>query len=303
MDNLLDIKALSRNKDLPFIAKTLAQGFLHGTHASIQRGVGIEFSQYRAYEPGDELAKIDWKLFARTDKYFVREAERESDTNIWFTLDCSASMAHSNQSKQTKVQQRSKLYFAKVLSATIGYIAQQQGDNLGCLALSSTSANFLPALSGYKHWQKLLLTLHAMEPSAHFPHYQQVYAQLQSVRRSGIVFVFSDFYQETSEVFQLIEQLVSTQTEVIAVQLEASDEINFDFDDVVRFQDLESKDEYLLQPKVLKQTYLESREVFNDDIHTFLQNKGITHWRVNIDEPIDQILHQYLLTRQRVLLK
>ncbi|GHE90361.1 DUF58 domain-containing protein [Thalassotalea profundi] len=303
MNNLLDVKALSRSKDLPFVAKTLAQGFLHGSHASVQRGVGIEFSQYRAYEPGDELAKVDWKLFGRTDKYFVREAERESDTNLWFAIDSSASMAHVNQAYKNEVGALSKLYFAKILSATMGYIAQQQGDNVGCLALSSVQPVFLPLMSGYKHWQRLLLSLNKIKAGEHFPHYQHVYAQLQTMRSSGIVFLFSDFYQTHDEIYQLIKQLNHKDLEVIAVQLEANDEVEFDFDDVVRFQDLESQDEYLLSPKVAKKSYMENRGLFNQQLQVFLQKNGLTHWRINIDLPIDEILHQFIQERQRVIMK
>ena len=100
MQPLIDPLVLASIKDMPLIAKTVAHGLLHGLHASVQRGTGVEFSQYRAYEPGDPLGNIDWKLFARSDRYFVREAERESNINIWLVLDASASMLQrSSESK------------------------------------------------------------------------------------------------------------------------------------------------------------------------------------------------------------
>ena len=92
MHRLIDPKTIARIKDLPLVAKTIAEGFLIGHQASTQRGVGLEFSQYRAYQEGDELNRIDWKLFARSDRYYVREAERESEIDVWFLLDSSASM-------------------------------------------------------------------------------------------------------------------------------------------------------------------------------------------------------------------
>ena len=358
VNNLLDIKALSRSKDLPFIAKTLAQGFLQGSHASIQRGVGVEFSQYRTYEPGDELAKVDWKLFARTDKYFVREAERESDTSLYFIIDSSASMGHCNQyskqySKQygekpkyqnvlstfySKLQQKlvskakpesdgdleseltpeltpeltseltpeltlSKLHFAKVLSATMAYIAQQQGDSAGCLALSATAPSFVPARNGYKHWQKLLLALHTISARDYFPQLKQMQAPLSFVRGSSLVFIFSDFYQNNDEIYALIKQLRHKYTEIIAVQLESNDERTFAFNNVMRFQDLESSKEVLLATNTVKQTYLANRKEFNQSVSAYFRKEGITQWLVNIDEPIDQTLHQYLLARQRVMSK
>ena len=92
MTQFIDPLTLARVKDMPLVAKTVAQGVLYGSHTSTQRGSGVEFSQYRAYEPGDPLARIDWKLFARSDRYFVREAERESNINVWLVLDASQSM-------------------------------------------------------------------------------------------------------------------------------------------------------------------------------------------------------------------
>ena len=97
MERLIDPRTLARVKHLPLIAKTVADGFLHGLQQSHQRGIGIEFSQYRAYEPGDPLSRIDWKLFARSDRYFVREAERESEICMWFVLDASASMNQASE--------------------------------------------------------------------------------------------------------------------------------------------------------------------------------------------------------------
>ena len=119
MQSLIDPLVLASIKDMPLVAKTVAQGLLHGLHGSVQRGTGLEFSQYRAYEPGDALGNIDWKLFARSDRYFVREAERESNVNIWLVIDASASMLqHSSESNHGG----HKFDYAIPLLATIAYI-------------------------------------------------------------------------------------------------------------------------------------------------------------------------------------
>ena len=155
MTQWLDVQTLSKVKDLPLVAKMLAQGFVHGIHASTQRGSGIEFSQYRSYEPGDELAKVDWKLFARSDKYFVREAEQESDTKVWFVLDCSQSMYQAvDDSEQDNRRassgnttiNSSKFDYAKFLIATLAYLAQQQGDAVGLLMLREQHVGFFTCL-------------------------------------------------------------------------------------------------------------------------------------------------------------
>ncbi len=138
MQPLIDPLVLASIKDMPLVAKTVAEGLLHGLHDSVQRGSGLEFSQYRAYEPGDALGNIDWKLFARSDRYFVREAERESNINIWLVLDASASMLQRSSESRSDSHSKSKsnkgwhkLDYAKHLLATIAYIAHKQSDTVG----------------------------------------------------------------------------------------------------------------------------------------------------------------------------
>ena len=165
MERFIDPRTLARVKNLPLIAKTVADGFLHGLQQSHQRGVGIEFSQYRAYEPGDPLSRIDWKLFARSDRYFVREAERESEIAMWFVLDASASM---NLASESRPGAWTKFEYARHLLATLSYIGQQQGDHVGMLALSGDQQHLLPPASGERHWHRLLKQLIAKKAAKVF---------------------------------------------------------------------------------------------------------------------------------------
>ena len=171
MESFIDPKTLSRVKDLPLVAKTVAEGFLHGLQSSMQRGVGIEFSQYRPYENGDELSRVDWKLFARSDRYFVREAERESEIDVWMILDASRSMLQSSErnKKTESIPTWNKLDYAKHLIASIGYLAQKQGDSIGYLGLSSDELKFLPSGNSEKHWRKLLIALTQTNDGSYFP--------------------------------------------------------------------------------------------------------------------------------------
>jgi uncharacterized protein (DUF58 family) len=303
MKNFIDPKTLSRVKDLPLVAKTLAQGFMHGVHHSVQRGVGIEFSQYRVYEPGDELSKVDWKLFARSDRYFVREAERESDVNIWLVIDSSASMAQKSVGNSTK-SHLSKFEYGKFLAATMGYLGQSQGDNVGLVGLSTENKHFLPALSGQRHYQKLLINLAQINSGGHVPSLKHIRSQLHSMQKSGIIFVISDFYQyddkNENDIVNIVSNLVNERTEVIAVQLQSNDEVEFQFKGALKIEDLETKQQLLLSSHQVKEQYLQARGEFNQTLNEILSNKRVKHWSVNIDQPMDEVLHEFLNVRNRM---
>lgn len=300
MQQFIDPLTLSRVKDMPLVAKTVAQGFLHGLHSSMQRGSGIEFSQYRLYEPGDALAKIDWKLFARSDRYFVREAERESNINVWLVLDASDSMLQIS-ADSAKQGGWNKLDYARYLLATIGYLAQQQGDAVGLLGLSTDNIDYLPAFSGQQHLQKIMLQLARMKSGGVFPDVSTLQAQLNNVRSNGIVFVVSDFYQQSHEIIDFMSKLSSPKTDVIALQLSCEDEISFPYTGQIRFEDLESHQQILVSAAQVKDDYLQQRAQFEKNLKDKLTELQIQHVQANIDQPLDQSLYDFLAARQKAV--
>jgi uncharacterized protein (DUF58 family) len=301
-----DAKTLLRVKNLPLTIKTLAQGFLHGTHASQQRGVGIEFSQFRSYEPGDELSKIDWKLFARSDKYFVREAERESDVNVWLVLDCSESMLQQSQFTGLNKQQKdanigrwNKLDYARYLAATIAYLAQRQGDAVGFLALSGEKKQQVAAFSGERHWQKILLTLTQLKASGRFPDTQTILKQLGAVRKNGLIVIISDFHQLNGELLTLTSTLSNRHTDVVAFHLDSDDEVNFPYQGVVKFQDLETGEELNVSGKQVRTRYLDNKRRADIHLKEQLALQNIHYFNANIDHALDQSLVDFLGVRAR----
>jgi uncharacterized protein (DUF58 family) len=302
MDSFIDPKTLARVKDLPFVAKTVAEGFLHGLQSSMQRGVGIEFSQYRPYENGDELSRVDWKLFARSDRYFVREAERESEIDVWLLLDASRSM--QQLSEKTKSQQTdvswTKFDYAKHLIASIGYLAQKQGDSIGYLGLSSEQLNFLPQGNSEKHWRKLLSTLSHTNYGKQFPEINAVKNLIGQLQKPAIIFVFSDFNQKDNEIVEFLGQLNSTLCEVVAIQLVCNDETDFNYKGAIRFKDLETEEEVLVSAGAAKAAYLRNYQAYQQALNETLSKKNIRCHQFNIDQPLDQVLFEYLRQRQRV---
>ncbi|WP_444996822.1 DUF58 domain-containing protein [Aliikangiella sp. IMCC44359] len=297
MERYIDPKTLARVNDIPLIAKTIAEGFLHGIQVSRQRGVGIEFNQYRAYEPGDEPSRVDWKLFARSDRYYVREAERESETNIWFVLDTSHSMHQKSESANNNANQWNKLEYAKTLIATLSYIAQKQGDSIGYCSLSDSGVNFLPATTSEKHWMKLLVLLAKTDAKGCIVNSEKLQNQLSQIKKKSLIFVISDFYQKQDEIINFITTLKTAQTEVVAMQATCEDEVKFDYKGAIRFKDLESEEELLVSPNNIKKTYLNNYKNYQKLIKNQLNDNNIAFHSFNIDEPMDKILFEYLKHR------
>jgi uncharacterized protein (DUF58 family) len=295
VERFIDPRTLARVRDLPLVARTVADGFLHGIQPSHQRGVGIEFSQYRAYEPGDEPARIDWKLYARSDRHFVREAERESEIAIWFVLDCSRSMTQASEGGAW-----SKFDYAKTTLATLAYLAQAQGDLVGYLALSGRET-LLPAAPGQRQWHRILRALHQAQPGGSFPGTERLRAQLDRLQVPGLVILISDFHQASDEIHDFVRHVSTTQNEVAGLQLLCRDELEFPYEGPVRFEDLESGEQVLVSGKQARQGYFATRDAYQQRLRQSLGLLDVRLDTVNIDEPLDQAMHAFLERRRRRL--
>lgn len=304
MQQFIDPKTIARIKDLPLVAKTIAEGFLHGLQPSMQRGVGIEFSQYRAYEEGDELNRIDWKLFARSDRYYVREAERESEIDVWFLLDTSRSMQQASESSGND-EPWNKMAYAKHLIASLSYLANKQGDSFGFMALNQTNSkeqgpSFLGSNNGERHWQKLLIELIRVQQGLFFPKVEALMRRLEQLNKPSIIFVISDFNQAQTEIVDFLSKINSSLSEVVALQLICEDEVSFNYHGSVRFKDLETSEELLVSANNAKEAYLKNYRSYQSKLTEQLTEKNINLYPLNIDQPLDAGLFEYIRQRNRI---
>lgn len=291
MSELLNNASIAQIKDIELRTRMLAQGAMHGHHASTLRGVGIEFNQFRSYEPGDEPSKIDWKLFSRSDRYFVREAEKESVINVWGIIDCSESML-----EQSRDGLWHKLDFAKRIVAAIGYLSQQQGDNIGLLGINNHELAYLPARQTRQHYHRFLLALETLSASDYFPPWQQYTSYVHAARQNSLVILLSDFYQQNDELINLAQNLRHANCEVLAVQLESNDEVSFDFGGVIEFTERETGKKQKVSSESIRDDYLLNRASFNKAISHSLAKADIQHLRINIDKPAVDALRQIALS-------
>lgn len=292
----IDPRTLARVRDLPLAARAVADGFLHGVQPSHQRGVGVEFSQYRAYEPGDDPGRIDWKLHARSDRYFVREAERESETDIWFVLDCSASMRQRSEDGAW-----AKFDYARFLVATLSWLAHRQGDRVGLLALHEEGPVFLPPAGGERHWHRLLATLQELRATGRFSAADLPRGAAERLQSAGLVFLVSDFYEREREIITFASQLVTSRNEVVALQLLCGDERTFPYRGAVRFEDLETGESVLVSARTARALYLERFQSHQRRLREALAAAEVNMDSFDIDRPLDEAMHRFLARRIRRL--
>jgi uncharacterized protein (DUF58 family) len=276
----------SRLKNLRIVSRRALgrQGF--GLHRSRSRGAGLEFAQYRAYEPGDELRQIDWKLYARSDRFFVREAERESPLTLWMLIDASASMAQADAAQP----QYTRLQAAKIITACLGEMALKQGDRFGLIALHNDGLHLLPPGDGPRQRDRLRLALHPLSASAGFPAAEKLKPVWERITAGDLVVLLSDGFDEAC--LAMAERLSAANREVLFVQILTAEERDFPFRDGYRFIDPESGQALRGDGASLREEFLHRFTDAQRALRARLEHAGITHVIHWLDQPADMPLQQ-----------
>nr|WP_257644102.1 DUF58 domain-containing protein [Luteimonas salinisoli] len=257
-----------------------------GMHHSRSRGAGLEFAQYRAYEPGDEPRQIDWKLYARSDRFFVREAERESPLTVWVLLDASASMVQADGARPDWT----RLDAARALAACIAEVAMAQGDVCGLVALRAAGLQLVPPGSGPRQRDRLLLVLHELAAEGGFPDPQRLAPLWERVAPDDLVVLLGDCFDE--DCIALAERLAAARREVLAIQLLTVEERDFPFRDGRRFIDPETGEELLGDGAALRAEFLERFGAARRALRSRFDAAGIRHAEYVLDRPLDEPLRR-----------
>ncbi|MCW3117079.1 MAG: hypothetical protein JWM28_1161, partial [Chitinophagaceae bacterium] len=233
MSRLLDPKILISIKDLSLAAKTTIDGFMSGINKSTIKGQGLEFSQYRSYQPGDDLRQLDWKMYARSDRYYIRESEVETSISVRFVMDASASMNHVDNG-YTKIE------YAKYLAASLAWLANLQSDAIGLYVLQEGGLFSLSPRRDYQHLSRFYYQLENISPAGKFTepiHYKEIFSD--TAKRELLVFI-TDLYEQDGEIFSLLDSLVSLKHEVLVFHLMGKNELEFGYTGYAALEDLET---------------------------------------------------------------
>ncbi|GAA4328648.1 DUF58 domain-containing protein [Mucilaginibacter gynuensis] len=288
---MLDPKVLITIKDLPLLAKTVIDGFMNGFNKSRVKGPGLEFSQYRSYQPGDDLRWLDWRMFARSDRYYIRESEVETSISVRFLVDASASMAHDDNGV-------SKIAYARFLAASLAYLANRQGDAVGLYVFQEGGLFSLASRPDPQHLQRLYYHLQNIEPGGTFTkpvNYKELYNG--NGRKELLVFI-TDMYQADGEINQLLDSLAALRHEVIVFHLMGQNELDFDFKGYSSLQDLETGETIQVDTLQAKQ-YKEKLQQHLEDTRMQLLGKNISYSMISTAEPLDKALRDFLVRRAK----
>jgi uncharacterized protein (DUF58 family) len=289
----IDPSALAKISSLELIARTVVEGFISGLHRSPHLGFSVNFAEYRAYRPGDDIRKIDWKVFARLDRFFVKEYEGETNTSIYLILDCSRSMAYGSRGIL-------KLEYGQFLAASLAYFAFKQRDSIGFISFDEQVQEFVPARGSIGHLNTVLHAIERTGPGQKSNFIKPLVAAAERVRRKGIAIVISDLYDETKHVMDGLRHFAFRGNDVIVFHILDPTELSFDFEESAQFVDLETRAEMHVIPDYIRQEY---RKIIKDQTTFFekeCQKDRMDYALLDISQPLDHALFTYLLRREQL---
>ena len=315
----LDPTILARIGNLELIAKFVVEGFISGLHKSPYHGFSVEFSQYRQYMPGDDTKHIDWKAYARTDRYYIKQFEEETNLNCYLLLDTSESMMHPMAEAQTDdattegdatgQPRLTKLRYSSFLIASLAYFMAKQRDAVGFAYFDDTLHQYLPARSSTSHLHSILLTLETLQTTKSTRMGTPLHQIAERLTKRGLILFISDLYDENhEEVIAGLEHLRYEGHEVIVFHVLAQQELEFaDFaagrssEALIRFIDAESDAEIITTPQAIRESYLSNFNNFLDTYRLALRQADIDYNVITTETPIDFALASYLAKREGVL--
>lgn len=292
MSQLPDHHILMAIKDLSLAARRTIDGFMAGINKSKVKGPGLEFSQYRSYQPGDDLRWLDWKRYARSDRYYIRESEIETSISIRFLIDASHSMEHRD-GKFTKMD------YAKYLAASLGWLAHTQGDSFGLYVFRGGDIFSLPSRKDPQHLARFFYQLENIHPKGRMGNptlYKHIFTGGQ--KRELLIFI-TDMYEEDGELSRLLDILASLRHEIIVFHLIGQNELEGDFSGYQRVEDLETGAQIPVGSAQSPKDYQEKLQRWLAAVRLQLLDKQIAYRLIRMDQPLDQALRDFLKQRQQ----
>jgi len=291
----LDPAVIARLGTLELKARTIVEGFLTGLHRSPFKGFSVEFAEYRQYIPGDDLSTIDWRVYARSDRYYVKKFEEETNLDCHLMIDVSGSMAYGDHRGITKFE------YAACLVASLAYLMNRQRDAVGLTAFDENVVAMLPASSRPGHLRGVLLTLDRLRPAHHTNVSKPLHQLADSLHKRGMVVLVSDLLDDPDAVVRGLKHFQFRGTDVIVFHVLDPDEIEFPFERATRFEDLETSEEVMAVPAAVRDHYRREIGSLIERYRHDLGAAGIDYQLLTTTHPLELALLSYLSTRSRTL--
>lgn len=288
----VDPKALMAIRSLELRARVVVQGFWNGLHRSPYHGFSVEFTEYRQYTPGDDTRYLDWKLYARSDRYYLKRFEDETNLRCHLLVDQSRSMTYGSLSY-------SKFDYARTLAATLAWFLNGQGDAIGLFTFDERVRAYLPARHRHGHLRQLMLALERKPEGRETNLGEPLRRVAELARKRGLIVLISDLLAPVNELERDLGKLAAAGHEIVIFQILDPKELTFDFTAATLFQDVESEKDVYLDPEIVRSEYLRQLQNHSDRIQLFCRKLGISFYHLRTDQPLEIALFDFLRGRSR----
>jgi uncharacterized protein (DUF58 family) len=283
---------LSRIGNLELLARTVVDGFINGLHRAPFFGASIDFAEHRGYVAGDDIRRVDWRLYARTDRYYVKQYEADTNTNFTILFDISRSMSFSSGGV-------SKLEYGSFLGACLAYLAQRQRDRIGIVTFDSEIVTHVPASA--KHFNQVLYTMDRAKAERPGHLSEPLQQMAEHFKRRGILLLISDFYDDPTAVLEAIKPLRFLGNDLIVFHVLDPQELDFDYKDASAFEDLESGEQIPVVPDSFRQQYRALIQEHINALQSRFSEQRIDYAVLDTSRPLDVALFTYLSSRERLM--
>ena len=288
----VDPKVLARIGNLELVARSVVDGFINGLHRSPYFGASVDFAEHRGYVPGDDIRRVDWRLYARTDRYYIKEYEADSNSNFAVLLDVSRSMGFGSDGL-------TKLDYARMLAACLTYLVHRQRDRVGFVAFDSDIVEFVPPSA--KHMDTTLHVLDRLKPARPGAIREPMNKIAEHFGRRGLLVLVSDLYEEPDALLEAIGPLRFRGHDMIVFHVMDRAELDFEYADPSAFEDLESGEQIPIVPEALAGQYRDLVQAHITGLAERFTANRIDYTLVKTSAPLDHALFSYLSTRERLM--
>ncbi len=285
---------ISKLNSLELKARLVVEGFMVGLHKSPYHGFSVEFTEHRPYMQGDDLKNIDWKVYGKTDRFFIKQYEEETNLKSYILLDTSKSMQYGSEGNI------SKLEYASTLVAGLSYLMMKQQDAVGLTLYSEAIDKYLPPKAAKSYLQEILKTLNNIKASNKTNTASCLNSIAEKIKRRGLVVIVSDFFDDVDSILSALKHFRYQKNEVIVFQILDPMEKDFAFGKDAIFKDLETEEELTTQPYQIQKVYQESMGKFINRIKTECLNSNIEYNLIETSTPFDKALFSYIQKRSKL---
>jgi len=288
----LDPELLSRIGSLELLARAVVEGFMSGLHRSPYTGFSTEFTEYRQYNPGDDLRYLDWRLLGRTDRYFIKKYRADTNTQCHLLVDTSASMNYAHSSSITKLQ------YAQYLAASLAYLLSRQQDAVGLVAFDQKVHTHVPARNRTGHLRTIFGRLSMLEAQGETGLAESLHQLAEILTRRGIVVMISDFYDQPDRLQSAFQHLKFKGHDLVAFHVLDKNELDFNFDDpVLLLEDAETHEQMPVLPDVVMSGYRDRMKRHVDEMRLCATSNHVDYEMLTTKQPLDFALFTYLSKR------